>query len=185
MATLPLLSFAEVEDVYRVGAYEMDVNFCAQVALEAGNEMANKLEQVQLPTKVKLDVGGQTFATSIAVLTKLPDSFFGITFSGRWQHKLDESGCLFIDRDPSVFGQLLQFLREWPYNKLDISLLSPTQLAQLTADAKHYRLPELLDYLHPYVVPLHAHLQCTHFSNFGVLTCPSAIVAFASSPSSV
>lgn len=123
--------------------------------------LADKLEAVQIPEKIKLDVGGQIFATTITTLTKIPNSFFGAMFSGRWPDKRDQDGCFFIDRDPSVFGMVIQFLRDYPHNKIVLSSLSLTQRAQLREDAEYYQLKELLDSLHPYVARYHLHSSYT------------------------
>lgn len=142
---------------------EIDRILEAQAALEAEKlewaKMANKLEAVQLPEKVKLDIGGQIFATSISVLTKIPDSFFAAMLSGRWGDKRDADGCFFIDRDPSVFGMVIQFLREYPNNKLVVTALSPLQRQQLKDDAEYYHLDDLLKLFTRYVS---AYLCCFH-----------------------
>ncbi|KJH52901.1 K+ channel tetramerization domain protein [Dictyocaulus viviparus] len=51
---------------------------------------------------VNLNVGGQRFATSSRTLTWIPDSFFTSLLSGRILTVRDESGAIFIDRDPEM-----------------------------------------------------------------------------------
>ena len=63
-------------------------------------------------TIVPLNVGGVRFVTTLGTLRKYPDSFLGAMFSGRHRNlKKDETGAVFLDRDPMLFGIVLQFLR--------------------------------------------------------------------------
>jgi hypothetical protein len=60
--------------------------------------------------KIKLDVGGQHFATSKDTLLKFEGSFFcAMLSSGQW--KPDEDGTYFIDRNPRYFPYLLSYMR--------------------------------------------------------------------------
>jgi len=61
--------------------------------------------------KVKLDVGGKLFSTTISSLTKYPDSMLGAMFSGRYEIMKNDDDCVFIDRDPKYFRYVLDFLR--------------------------------------------------------------------------
>uniref|UniRef100_A0A8C6YMI9 Potassium channel tetramerisation-type BTB domain-containing protein n=1 Tax=Nothoprocta perdicaria TaxID=30464 RepID=A0A8C6YMI9_NOTPE len=51
------------------------------------------------------------FSTSRQTLTWIPDSFFSSLLSGRISTLKDETGAIFIDRDPTVFAPILNFLR--------------------------------------------------------------------------
>ena len=63
-------------------------------------------------TIVHLNVRGTRFVTTLGTLRKYPDSFLGAMFSGRHSNlKSDETGAVFLDRDPMLFGIALQFLR--------------------------------------------------------------------------
>ena len=61
--------------------------------------------------KIKLNVGGKIFVTTIQTLTKDPDSMLASMFSGRFPMTPDEDGSFFIDRDPKYFRFILNFLR--------------------------------------------------------------------------
>mmetsp|Transcript_15094 Transcript_15094/g.52539 ORF Transcript_15094/g.52539 Transcript_15094/m.52539 type:complete len:496 (-) Transcript_15094:19-1506(-) len=64
--------------------------------------------------KIKLNVGGSRFETSLAVLTKVDDSMLGRMF-GRCYSMLQldpQDGSIFIDRDGGRFGVILDFLRD-------------------------------------------------------------------------
>ena len=63
------------------------------------------------PDVVRLNVGGLIYTTSRATLCKYPDSMLGAMFSGDYDVTYDESGCVFIDRDETIFRHVLNFLR--------------------------------------------------------------------------
>uniref|UniRef100_A0A8C7XN68 BTB/POZ domain-containing protein KCTD3 n=1 Tax=Oryzias sinensis TaxID=183150 RepID=A0A8C7XN68_9TELE len=69
---------------------------------------------------VQLNVGGSRFSTSRQTLMWIPDSFFSSLLSGRISTLRDETGAIFIDRDPTAFAPILNFLRT---KELDLSVL--------------------------------------------------------------
>jgi len=105
---------------------------------------ANKLEKDQLGSRIKLDVGGIIFSTSVANMIRVKGTFFSAMFSGRWEVKQDEDGMIFIDRDPFVFRYILNFLRG---DTIPIDLLTPMERFHLIEDAKYYQVNELLELL--------------------------------------
>jgi len=81
-------------------------------------ELVNERDQLgvaphKLPSgRVLLDVGGTHYATTFDTLTKIPDSFLGRMFSGRFPiHVNEDDGRIFIDRDGTHFETILKFLR--------------------------------------------------------------------------
>ncbi|KAH8337243.1 hypothetical protein KR059_004199 [Drosophila kikkawai] len=60
---------------------------------------------------VNLNVGGQRFSTSRQTLTWIPDTFFTALLSGRISSLRDEHNAIFIDRDPTLFSVILNYLR--------------------------------------------------------------------------
>uniref|UniRef100_A0A4W3JWU1 BTB/POZ domain-containing protein KCTD3 n=1 Tax=Callorhinchus milii TaxID=7868 RepID=A0A4W3JWU1_CALMI len=54
---------------------------------------------------------GSRFSTSRQTLMWIPDSFFSSLLSGRISTLRDETGAIFIDRDPTAFAPILNFLR--------------------------------------------------------------------------
>ncbi|XP_072551409.1 SH3KBP1-binding protein 1 [Salminus brasiliensis] len=74
---------------------------------------------------IHLNVGGKRFCTSKQTLTWVPDSFFSSLLSGRISTLKDETGAIFIDRDPSLFAPILNFLRtkELHPRSIDVHLL--------------------------------------------------------------
>ncbi|GMS80024.1 hypothetical protein PENTCL1PPCAC_2199, partial [Pristionchus entomophagus] len=74
---------------------------------------------------VSLNVGGCRFATSRQTLTWIPDSFFTSLLSGRVPTVRDETGAIFIDRDPDLFRVILNYLRT---KQIDISAVDHSAL---------------------------------------------------------
>ncbi|XP_054855036.1 SH3KBP1-binding protein 1 isoform X2 [Eublepharis macularius] len=74
---------------------------------------------------VQLNVGGRRFSASRQTLSWAPDSFFASLLSGRISTLKDETGAIFIDRDPDIFVPILNFLRtkELDLRKINVSLL--------------------------------------------------------------
>ncbi|XP_054649425.1 SH3KBP1-binding protein 1 isoform X2 [Dunckerocampus dactyliophorus] len=71
---------------------------------------------------IHLNVGGKRFSTSRQTLTWVPDSFFSSLLSGRISTLKDETGAIFIDRDPSLFAPILNFLRTKELHPRSISV---------------------------------------------------------------
>uniref|UniRef100_A0A8C1GF48 BTB/POZ domain-containing protein KCTD3 n=1 Tax=Cyprinus carpio TaxID=7962 RepID=A0A8C1GF48_CYPCA len=74
---------------------------------------------------IHLNVGGKRFSTSRQTLTWVPDSFFSSLLRRRISTLKDETGAIFIDRDPSLFAPILNFLRtkELHPRSIDVHLL--------------------------------------------------------------
>ncbi|RWS17877.1 hypothetical protein B4U79_07457 [Dinothrombium tinctorium] len=60
---------------------------------------------------ISLNVGGIKFLTSRQTLNSIGDTFFTSLLSGRIPSFKDESGAIFIDRDPNLFAVILNYLR--------------------------------------------------------------------------
>jgi len=61
---------------------------------------------------IKLNVGGEKFATTKTTLTQHDGSMLATMFSGCYELALDDKGHVFIDRDGHLFRHVLAFLRE-------------------------------------------------------------------------
>jgi hypothetical protein len=83
--------------------------------------MAHSINSIQSDV-VKLSIGGQPFHTPRAVLMgpASKEGMLGVMFSGHFPAETDEEGYVFVDRDPSMFGIVLDALRNgtiwevWP-----------------------------------------------------------------------
>ena len=103
------------------------------------------LHQVQ-ETKIKLDVGGQVYTTSIQTLRRDPNSMLAAMFSGRYELKKEPDGSYFIDRDGTFFRYILNFLRD---GCLEAGTLPNDSviIKELLRETKYYQLGELVCYL--------------------------------------
>jgi hypothetical protein len=61
--------------------------------------------------KIKLNIGGKIFTTTVDTLTKEPASLFSSMFSGNFVVEPDKDGEIFIDRSYEYFHLILNFLR--------------------------------------------------------------------------
>lgn len=73
--------------------------------------------------RVSLDVGGKAFHTTWATLTRNTRSMFSSMFSGRFPIETQADGTVFIDRDPTHFQLILNYLRdgEVPLDGLNVN----------------------------------------------------------------
>lgn len=78
------------------------------------------------------------FSTSRQTLSWIPDSFFTALLSGRISSLKDETGAIFIDRDPKVFALILNYLRT-----KDIELKS-VDIRALRHEAEYYGITPLV-----------------------------------------
>jgi hypothetical protein len=61
---------------------------------------------------VVLNVGGHRFESSVQVLRRIPHTFFDAYFSGRYAQDVCNGGRIFIDRDGTHFGHVLEYMRD-------------------------------------------------------------------------
>lgn len=87
---------------------------------------------------IHLNVGGQRFSTSRQTLTWIPDTFFTALLSGRIPSLRDETGAIFIDRDPRNFSTILNYLRT---REID---LQATDMRVLRQEAEYYGIAPLV-----------------------------------------
>ncbi|XP_051900121.1 SH3KBP1-binding protein 1 [Pristis pectinata] len=97
--------------------------------------MANAVRPGEI---IHLNVGGRRFSSSRQTLTWIPDSFFSSLLSGRILSLRDETGAFFIDRDPTVFGTILNFLRTRELDARD------TNIGLLRHEAEFYGISPLV-----------------------------------------
>ena len=95
---------------------------------------------------VTIQVGDNTFTTSLPTLTRYPQSRLGTMFSGRHALVKDKNGAYFIDRDGTYFREILNFLR----GPSDSSIESiekrhtPGALDELKVEADFYGLKDVM-----------------------------------------
>ncbi|CAO4367605.1 unnamed protein product [Caenorhabditis nigoni] len=89
---------------------------------------------------VKLNVGGVMFQTLKSTLTK-HKGMFKVMLETEMPVTKDESGCIFIDRDPKKFEKVLEFLRT---GRIDFS--GPGDVLSVQEEARHFMLENLEAY---------------------------------------
>jgi len=95
--------------------------------------------------QVVLNVGGQRFTTTRSTLTSIEGSFFEKMFREGSNTTISSDGSYFIDRDPSSFGHILDYLRN---GDLLISSTDKNLRVRLLDDADYFLLPKAFkDYL--------------------------------------
>ncbi|CAJ0591878.1 unnamed protein product [Cylicocyclus nassatus] len=87
--------------------------------------------------RVKLNVGGTAFETSFSTLTSFDDSMLSALVANHWRRQEE----LFIDRDPSHFEEVLNYLRDGEYVVLPED---ENTLKRLQREAEFYNLPGLV-----------------------------------------
>ncbi|EDW67635.1 BTB/POZ domain-containing protein KCTD3 [Drosophila virilis] len=114
---------------------------------------------------VNLNVGGQRFSTSRQTLTWIPDTFFTALLSGRISSLRDEHNAIFIDRDPTLFSIILNYLRT-----KDIDIKN-CEIRALRHEAEYYGITPLTKRL-ALCEDLN-HSSCGDVLFYGFLTAPA------------
>jgi vacuolar-type H+-ATPase subunit H len=100
---------------------------------------------VTFDSVIHLNVGGHKFDTTVATMTRFPESMLGAMFSGRHQLPKDKDGYYFIDQDGTHFRHIINFLRN---PEGFVITLKGEELAELKNQAAYYLLEEKM---FPYV----------------------------------
>ena len=93
---------------------------------------------------IRLNVGGTLFTTTVATLTKYPDSMLAAMFnpeSERPPAGKDDNGNFFMDRNPRAFVYILEFLR----NARLPEDITGCNIEQVEWEADYFGLQELLE----------------------------------------
>ena len=93
-------------------------------------------------SRIKLDVGGQIYTTSLQTLRLDSSSMLAAMFSGRHKLVQESDGSFFIDRDGTHFRHILNFLRDG----FDPELLPRDErsLKEIQHEAHYYQLTGLV-----------------------------------------
>ncbi|CAJ0591877.1 unnamed protein product [Cylicocyclus nassatus] len=70
--------------------------------------MSEDGEQLTYGERVKINVGGVIFETSLSTLTRMNDTVLSAMVANRWRMQEE----LFVDRDPTHFAKVLNYLRD-------------------------------------------------------------------------
>ncbi|CAF4281395.1 unnamed protein product, partial [Adineta steineri] len=87
-------------------------------------------DNIVFPNVIDLNVGGCRYTTSLSTLRKYEDSLLAVMFSGRYDLIKDEHGNIFIDRDGTHFGHILNYIRcdQMPPESTALNVLREAEL---------------------------------------------------------
>lgn len=113
-----------------------------QAVIQRRRQWEESVPTFELPKgRVRLDIGGQTFVTTVETLRSQP-SLLSELFSGKFPLQKDQDGYYFFDRDNLVFGYLLSFL-----SGQEVTVLDPSERQMLIEEAEFFEVQGLLDQL--------------------------------------
>ena len=91
--------------------------------------------------RIRINIGGTVFSTSVNTLMTIKDSFLTrLVESG----KIDIKEEIFIDRSPKVFPYILDYYR---FKQIDYKKISKSDSIRLREDAEYYGISDILKYL--------------------------------------
>eukprot|EP01006_Ploeotia_vitrea_P049189 TRINITY_DN67320_c3_g3_i2.p1 TRINITY_DN67320_c3_g3~~TRINITY_DN67320_c3_g3_i2.p1 ORF type:complete len:317 (+),score=15.54 TRINITY_DN67320_c3_g3_i2:402-1352(+) len=103
------------------------------------DKIANCNESLTGNKKISLNVGGTVFETTEETLLKETETFFwAMLRSGQWEPD-KETGQYFIDRSPTMFGVILDYLRNGKACTLDA--FSANEIEQFRTELDFYQVP--------------------------------------------
>lgn len=92
---------------------------------------------------ITLNVGGRKFTTSkVTLTTKEPDSMLARMFSSPWKSKTDAKGAFLIDRSPTYFEPILNYLRSG-----ELIIDNSLNCRGVLAEAKFYGINSVVEQL--------------------------------------
>lgn len=107
----------------------------------------NKLKHLRSSDMVTFNVGGTRFSMSREMWCKRePKSYFSHYLSGRYELQAKSDGGVQIDRSPTVFHLVCDYLRG---KDIAVRELTKSQLRDLIMDADYYVLAGLLEAIRP------------------------------------
>jgi len=121
--------------------------------------------------RVKLDVGGKFYSSTVDTLTSVPDSLLAKIVRGEVPCEKSKDGRIFIDRDGGHFRMILNFLRDPKNFKMRVK--DKNLLEEIKREAKYFGIeeqmfssfaPESLDWL----TGIKIHSKSTEHENFPV-----------------
>ncbi|GMT14315.1 hypothetical protein PFISCL1PPCAC_5612 [Pristionchus fissidentatus] len=99
--------------------------------------------------RVRLNIGGQVFETTKFTLKRIPETVLSTVVESRWS--ADGSTEIFIDRDPTHFTRILNFLRDG-----DSFILPKDEdlVEEIRKEAQFYQIQDLLNICLSALAPL-------------------------------
>ncbi|KAF1767546.1 hypothetical protein GCK72_007505 [Caenorhabditis remanei] len=131
-------SFADMKNAITGNIHDLDQPILAEL-LEKGFDLYSTLKMAS-GNIVKLDIGGTIFKTTKSTLTRF-DGMLKVMIETEIPVEKDESGCIFVDRDPTHFRLILNFLRDGHVTLPD----SEKEILEIQQEAQFYLLDGLME----------------------------------------
>jgi len=122
--------------------------FALPCELAATNDHLPMIDELQGQKWIRLNVGGKLFMTTLSTLTaKEPDSMLARMFANDsgvllWQSAVDQQGAYLIDRSPTYFEPILNYLRSG-----ELIIDKGVNPLGVLVEAKFYGIMSLIDRL--------------------------------------
>lgn len=110
--------------------------------LKLENEKVQMSRAYPFDSIININVRGHRFTTSLATLTRFPETMLGSMFSGRHRLVTDVSDNFFIDRDGGHFLYVLNFLRN--PSVFNPSELDAPSMEKLKTETDFYGIADLM-----------------------------------------
>jgi len=144
---LPVQSITDLDDgeALYVSCGEM---FASPCDLTVTSDCSAAVNEMKGQKWIRLNVGGKLFLTTLSTLTaKEPDSMLARMFAHDngvliWQNEVDEQGAYLIDRSPSYFEPILNYLRSG-----ELVIDKGVNPLGVLVEAKFYGIMSLVDQL--------------------------------------
>eukprot|EP01080_Neovahlkampfia_damariscottae_P008902 gene8902-850_t len=107
---------------------------------------AKKEKKKNIHNKIKLNIGGRVFTTSLETLTHEKETYFSGMFSEQFDLGPDKDGEYFIDRNPMYFDIILDYLRA-PEKEIYFGGLSEQQIKEFKTEVDFYCINSLKEIL--------------------------------------
>ncbi|CAO3593032.1 unnamed protein product [Absidia cylindrospora] len=135
----------QIEKEYEEWSYQLDLQRRTLAQHKRHLVDGEPQNLTTFPNKIKLNVGGDIFETSLATLKKDRSSLLAAMFSGKHPIESDHEGSYFIDRDPTHFRLVLNYLRDL---RISPSVIQDKVIAQeLLQEAQFYHIEGLIKLL--------------------------------------
>ena len=102
-------------------------------------QILQNLQTHQGSEVIKLNIGGQIFQILKSNLLKYENSYFGVMFGEKWQPKQLRDETYYIDRNPTHFETILNYLRGY---SVDLTGKTHKELKEIEEELRFYHLSE-------------------------------------------
>mmetsp|Transcript_111104 Transcript_111104/g.192683 ORF Transcript_111104/g.192683 Transcript_111104/m.192683 type:complete len:453 (-) Transcript_111104:744-2102(-) len=122
------------------------------------SELEKMISRQSQDRRITLDVGGRQFQTTLQTLTSETGSMLEAMFGGRFAVMQEQDQAVFLDRDPTHFETILNYLRDKNMNKelstfCDIQTIAGRERLRLLREVSYYGIEGLKKLLeHPTLI---------------------------------